>query len=293
MRQICRKFKFEYNCQSGPNPAKYNVEHQCWLNAHTMLPDYYPNVAPPMMGSDITPAFTQHCLNVVTCRSPMLGRDITTTFTQCFLNVVLMSFPSTTLLQHLLTLVNTMTTLGFGSKHNVGTMFTQCCLDGLPTVLWCLKVYTNERADRRWGKVGTNDMTTLPRCWSVSWLSISRWCRQKPKSTYYSKRWCMSFKRGHEYGRLDYITISFFNVHSEGAKYYVKCLRLMWNVKQEIRHKENTFSVSHILRWMYGTSTKKINPYTEWIVWVNVGCLLAVLYQRRAIVILQIDIRHS
>ena len=198
---MCRKFKLECNSHSGPKPTEYNVGHQHWDNIHTILPEHCVNVGPqcwaptlrwhshniawmlcehwsPTSGTDVQTTFTQHCLNVVSMSVPTVESNIATTFTQHCLNIVSMSFSNigsdvaTKYTQCYLNVEWTMSTdimtmLGFSSKYNVGTMFTQHCLDVHTTLLGHLKVSTFERCHN----VGTNVVTmlpTLPHRWSIS-----------------------------------------------------------------------------------------------------------------------------
>ena len=122
-----------------------------------------------MLGTSVERTFTQCCLNIVASSVPNVESDIATVFTQCCQSAVSCCSPTlgVTLPQHshniALTLsecwptsTNLVTTLGFGSKYNVGTMFTLCCLDIHRTLLEPLKISTLERCHKVGAFAGGN-----------------------------------------------------------------------------------------------------------------------------------------
>ena len=168
MLQMCRQFKIECNCHSGPWTTKYNIGHQCCYNIHTGLPELCPNVG------RCQPTLW-HCCSKV----GMLVKI------QHWYTV------PTTLLEYYSTLANVsqscddVAMLGFWSKYDIGTTFIQGCLDIHTTFLGHVKASTNERChnigDQRWDNVGTNVVTTSPQRWSVRLAPPIQdvWPRQK------------------------------------------------------------------------------------------------------------------
>ncbi len=103
------------------------------------------------VGEWLSTASTQWCLNVVSMFVLITGSNIATTFTQHWHNVVTM-------------LNNIVAMLGFWLKYNIGTTFTQYCLEIHTTPLGHLNVSTNECCHND----GTNVVPTMIQCWSVS-----------------------------------------------------------------------------------------------------------------------------
>ena len=95
----------------------------------------------PNNESDIATTLSEHCLNKHP--SPTLGSGVATTSTQHCLNVGQCD--------------NIVSMLGFWSKYNIGTMFTQHCLDAHTVFLGRLKVATFERCHN----IETDIETTL------------------------------------------------------------------------------------------------------------------------------------
>ena len=130
-----------------------------------------------MLGSDVSKMFTQCCLIIVSTLAPTIGSDVATTFTLHCFNIVWMVAN----VNH--RCGNIVAMLGFLSEYNIAAMFTQCCLDVHKMLLGCLKASTNNRChnfvDRRWDNIGTNIVTMVPQCWTISWVSHF-WLIAKP-----------------------------------------------------------------------------------------------------------------
>ena len=143
MLQMFRKFKFECNCHSGPNLTKYNVGHQRWHNVAWMLCEHWF----PTLGTDVETTFTQCCLSVVWTLA-----DFPPTLWQCCGN-----FGIWVEIQHW---YNVHTIL-YGHPHNIAGIFKSI-------YIWML----SQRWDWHSDNVGTNIVTTLPQCWSISWAEV-------------------------------------------------------------------------------------------------------------------------
>ena len=89
-----------------------------------------------MLGTNIETTFTQRCLNIILMSVLILGSDVATIFTQRCPNIV------STLAYIGQCCDNIVVLLGFQTKYNIGTTFTQCCLDFPKTLLGHLKVST-------------------------------------------------------------------------------------------------------------------------------------------------------
>ncbi len=118
------------NCHSGPKMSKYNVGHQCW---------YSPNIAWTCLkvGPKHWPStLRQHSHNVVPTSVPNVEEqcchNVYTLLPECCLSIGNVGQNSHRL----------MATLGFRSKYNIGTTFTQCGLHIDTMLLGCLKVPT-------------------------------------------------------------------------------------------------------------------------------------------------------
>ena len=171
------------------------------LNVTVIMDLKWPSTS---LGTNIGTTFTQHFLNIVSTSSPKAGSNIATSFTRCYLNVVSTSIGwAPTLRQHSHNIAWML------SQHQSPTLrvtlpqhsplLPECCLIVIPqwwkamlaqyphnvksTLSQCwssanvagifnsiYKCTSPQQWDRRWDNVGTNVVTTLPKCWRVTWV---------------------------------------------------------------------------------------------------------------------------
>ena len=146
MLQMWRKCKFRHNCHPGPKRTTYNIGHQhCTTSTQHCL-----NIVSTL----VTNIGYQHCENALITQQCLKDVSIDTTFTICWLNIVSVLVDVS---QHC---GNT----GTWSKYNIGTTFTQHCLDIHITLLECLKVSTKNHATTLGADVETTLVPVLPQC---------------------------------------------------------------------------------------------------------------------------------
>ena len=144
MRQHSHNVAWTLSVPSGGHQQSHNI--------HTMFPEWCLDVGPQ--------CWERHCHNIHT----MLPECCLDVIPQCW-GATLPQYSHNiawTLSEHWPMLANVVAMLGFGSKYNVGTTFSQCCLNVHTTLLGHLKVSTFECCHN----VGTNVKTVVaPTLW--------------------------------------------------------------------------------------------------------------------------------